>query len=104
MQLATAATSIIHGKEPLIVLVIAVIIGISSAFFLYANDRFSLMYYGDSISHLVRAREFVDSINPGLFEQLGTAWLPLRPEGLDRVRARPYRRCRPRREPPGCHR
>jgi hypothetical protein len=77
MQLATAATSIIHGKESLIVLVIAVIIGISSAFFLYANDRFSLMYYSDSVSHLVRAREFVDSINPGLFEQLGTAWLPL---------------------------
>ena len=35
------------------------------------------MYYGDSISHLVRARELVDSINPGLFEQLGNVWLPL---------------------------
>jgi hypothetical protein len=49
----------------------------SAAFFLYSIDRFSLIYYGDSISHLVRAREFVDSNNPGLFGQLGTAWLPL---------------------------
>lgn len=56
---------------------VTIVIGLSSAFFLYSIDRFSLIYYGDSVSHLVRAREFVDSINPGLFEQLGTAWLPL---------------------------
>lgn len=52
-------------------------IGISAATILYSLDRFSLLYYGDSVSHLVRAREIVDSNNPGLFEQLGTVWLPL---------------------------
>jgi hypothetical protein len=54
-----------------------VTICISSAFFLYNVDRYSLIFFGDSVSHLVRAREIVDSSNPGLLEQLGTNWLPL---------------------------
>jgi hypothetical protein len=69
-------TRLTHKPEYIIVLFI-VIIGLSSAVVLYNNDNLSLLYYGDSISHLVRSREFVDSTNPGLFEQLGTVWLPL---------------------------
>ncbi len=65
------------GHESWIVFFVTIVIGLSAAFFLYSIDRFSLIYYADSVSHLVRAREFVDSVNPGLFEQLGTAWLPL---------------------------
>src|SRR5919107_2929633 len=77
MQIATTTRSVIDGRESWIVFLVTIIIGISVAFLLYSTDRFSLIYYGDSVSHLVRAREYVDSINPGLFEQLGTAWLPL---------------------------
>ena len=77
MQVSVTARSIIYGRESWIIFFSVVIIGIFSAFFLYGLDRYSLLYYGDSISHLVRARELVDSINPGLFEQLGTVWLPL---------------------------
>src|ERR687893_25739 len=77
MQLASASRSLKDRRESWIVFFIIIIIGISAAFFLYSLDRFSLIYYGDSVSHLVRAREFVDSNNPGLFEQIGTAWLPL---------------------------
>jgi hypothetical protein len=74
---ATTTRSVLHWRGSWIVFLVTIIIGISAAFFLYSLDRFSLIYYGDSVSHLVRAREFVDSNNPGLFEQVGTAWLPL---------------------------
>jgi hypothetical protein len=77
MQLASATEGLMDRRESWIVFFVTIIIGTSAAFFLYSIDRFSLIYYGDSVSHLVRARELVDSINPGLFEQLGTAWLPL---------------------------
>ena len=39
-------------------------------------DNHSLLYYSDSISHLVRARQLIDYSSPGL-EQMGTVWLPL---------------------------
>src|SRR5919108_313213 len=77
MLTATDAKRIISGKEFLTVLIIVLAIGLFSAIYLYALDKYSLLYYGDAVSHLVRSREFVDSDNPGLFEQLGTAWLPL---------------------------
>ena len=77
IQIATMIRSVIDGRESWIVFFVTVVIGLSATFFVYNMDRFSLIYYGDSVSHLVRAREFIDSINPGLFEQLGTAWLPL---------------------------
>ena len=77
MQTSTLVRTVISGREPWIVFLATIGIGISVALVLYTLDSSSLIYYGDSISHLVRAREFIDSINPGLFEQLGTAWLPL---------------------------
>ena len=43
---------------------------------LYHADNLALMYYSDSVSHLVRARQLVDYPSPSL-EQIGTAWLPL---------------------------
>jgi hypothetical protein len=43
---------------------------------LYHADNLALMYYSDSVSHLVRARQLVDYSSPGL-GQIGTVWLPL---------------------------
>ena len=80
MLTAADAKRIISSKEFLIVLILLVVvlvIGLLSAAYLFRLDKYSLLYYGDAVSHLVRAREFVDSTNPGIFEQLGTAWLPL---------------------------
>jgi hypothetical protein len=77
MQIAATTRTAFYGRESWIVFLITIATGISAAFILYSLDRFSLVYYADSISHLVRSREFVDAINPRLFEQLGTAWLPL---------------------------
>ena len=76
-QIATTTKTVLYGRGSWIVFFATLVIGVTSAFVLYSFDRFSLIYYADSVSHLVRAREFVDAINPGLFEQLGTAWLPL---------------------------
>lgn len=56
---------------------IVILIGLATAFYLYDNDKYSLIYYGDSASHLVDARKIVDwNENPGL-AQIGTVWLPL---------------------------
>jgi hypothetical protein len=46
------------------------------AVYLYNIDKLALLYYSDSVSHLVRARQLVDSSSPGL-QQIGTVWLPL---------------------------
>ncbi|MFZ4621540.1 MAG: ArnT family glycosyltransferase [Bacteroidota bacterium] len=36
----------------------------------------SFLFFGDAVSHLVRARQFIDSQQPGLIN-IGTVWLPL---------------------------
>jgi hypothetical protein len=65
-------------KQCIIILVaVIIIVGFTSAIYLYGLDKYSLLYYGDAVSHLVKAREFVDSTNPGLVENLGTVWLPI---------------------------
>ncbi len=43
---------------------------------LFLIDENSLLYYGDAVSHLQKARSFVDSNNPEII-QLGPVWLPL---------------------------
>jgi len=59
-----------------IVFVAVMILGLSVAFYLYSLDKYSLVYYGDSVSHMVGARKVVDWMDPGL-QQMGTVWLPL---------------------------
>jgi hypothetical protein len=44
--------------------------------YLYNTDNLALLYYSDSVSHLVRARQLLDYSSPGV-GQVGTAWLPL---------------------------
>jgi hypothetical protein len=66
----------INIRYELIIIGTIVIVGLSIALYLYQLDKLYLIYYNDSISHLVRGRELVDSAQPGL-EQVGTGWLPL---------------------------
>src|SRR5581483_8230859 len=67
-----------RGKEPVIIFLAVMSIGLFVAFYLYfVVDKYSLLYYWDAVSHLVAARKFVDwSENPGL-NQIGTVWMPL---------------------------
>jgi hypothetical protein len=56
---------------------IVIAFGLSVAFYLYSLDKYSLVYFGDSVSHMLGARKLVDwNENPGL-AQLGTVWLPM---------------------------
>ena len=61
---------------PLLIAFLCTGVGVFLASYLYSIDDWSLLYYGDSVSHLVRAREIVESLSPGL-QQIGTVWLPL---------------------------
>ena len=63
-------------KDELIIICTVITIGLSAAVYLYRLDPRFLIYYNDSISHLVRSRGLVDSLRPGL-QQLGSGWLPL---------------------------
>ena len=74
MPLSELASKV-KGKE-IVIFVIVMIAGLSTAAYLYNLDKYSLTYYGDSASHLVGSRKFVDWMNPGL-HNMGTVWLPL---------------------------
>ena len=65
-------------NEPAIIFLAVMAIGLFAAFYLYyVVDKYSLIYYWDSISHMVAARKFVDwNESPGL-GQIGTVWMPL---------------------------
>ncbi len=63
-------------KQPLLILISFVVIGFVLACYLYNLDNLALLYYSDSVSHLVRARQLIDYSSPGL-GQIGTVWLPL---------------------------
>lgn len=70
--------TILSDKGHFIVLILVLLIGLFLAIYLYSSlDKYSLLYYNDAVSHLVRARQFVDSMYPGLLPQIGTGWLPL---------------------------
>jgi 4-amino-4-deoxy-L-arabinose transferase-like glycosyltransferase len=59
-----------------IVFVAVIVFGLTIAFYLYSLDKYSLIYFGDSVSHMLGARKIVDWMEPGL-QQVGTVWLPL---------------------------
>jgi hypothetical protein len=75
-RLSASAGARLRGREDWF---IAVIIGgaaVVSAVWLYRIDPNSFLYFGDGVSHLTRARQFVDSRLPGI-HNIGTVWLPL---------------------------
>jgi len=59
-----------------IVFAMVIMLGLATAFYLYSLDKYSLIYFGDSTSHMLGARKIVDWMDPGL-QQVGTVWLPL---------------------------
>ncbi|MDW8274937.1 MAG: glycosyltransferase family 39 protein [Candidatus Nitrosocaldus sp.] len=63
-------------KHEWLLLLSVTVVGIVVSLLLYSTDRYSLLYYGDAVSHLVGSRKIADWENPGLV-QIGTVWLPL---------------------------
>jgi Dolichyl-phosphate-mannose-protein mannosyltransferase len=68
--------AVIQRNGQWIILCIILSLGLATAFYLYNLDKYSLVYFGDSASHMVISRKIVDWPDPGL-KQLGTVWLPL---------------------------
>jgi hypothetical protein len=64
------------NRQPLFILAFSIGSGVALACYMYSVNIHSLLYYSDSVSHLVRARQLIDYSSPGL-EQIGTVWLPL---------------------------
>ena len=64
-----------NGRS-ILILIFSIGSGVALTCYLYNGNNHSLLYYSDSISHLVRARQLIEYSSPGL-EQIGTVWLPL---------------------------
>ncbi len=47
-----------------------------TGYLLFVHDNTSFIFFGDAVSHIVRARQFIDSQQPGI-NNIGTVWLPL---------------------------
>ena len=63
-------------RQALTIFIAAITMGLFAVIYLYLQDSYSLIYYGDSTSHLFSAKRFVDSAEPGI-NQIGSVWLPL---------------------------
>jgi hypothetical protein len=73
----TTDENLAHKRNIAILFVAVLAAGTAVALIMYSHDRYSLLFYGDAVSHLVGARKLFDwSENPG-WSQLGTVWLPL---------------------------
>jgi hypothetical protein len=70
------AISFAKGKEEIILALIIFTAASITGGVLYVHDNHSLLYFGDAVSHIVRARQFIDSQQPGILN-IGTVWLPL---------------------------
>jgi hypothetical protein len=66
----------VEGKERYILAILLIVVSCTAGIVLYLIDRHSFLYFGDAVSHIVRARQFFDSQRPG-FHNIGTVWLPL---------------------------
>ena len=64
-----------NKKEILFILLLSSLTGLIAQYFSYADEY--VFAYRDSIYRLDAARRFIDAVNPGFFNQIGTVWLPL---------------------------
>lgn len=64
-----------NKRELYILLIISAIAGLTALYISYTDEY--ILAYRDSIFRLDASRRFLDSLNPGIFNQIGTVWLPL---------------------------
>lgn len=68
--------TLLNGREKYLLGSILFGAATATCILLYIHDNRSLIYFGDAVSHIVRARQFIDSQQPGILN-IGTVWLPL---------------------------
>lgn len=64
-----------NRKELVFVIAITAIAGLIAQYISFSDEY--IFAYRDSIFRLDASRRFFDAVNPGLFNQIGTVWLPL---------------------------
>ena len=64
-----------NRRELIIIIIISAIAGLIAQYISFSDEY--IFAYRDSIYRLDASRRFLDSTNPGLFNQIGTVWLPL---------------------------
>jgi len=62
-------------KDFFIILIISAAAGLAAQYISFSDEY--IFAYRDSIFRLDASRRFLDAVNPGLFNQIGTVWLPL---------------------------
>lgn len=68
--------TVFDGYEAYALAILVFVVCSGAAVMLYTIDKRAFLYFGDAASHIVRARQFIDSQRPG-FGNIGTVWLPL---------------------------
>ena len=63
-------------REEYLLGLVLLLVSTAAAIKLYAADKYAFVLYGDAASHLVKARQLVDSWQPGV-HNIGTVWLPI---------------------------
>jgi 4-amino-4-deoxy-L-arabinose transferase-like glycosyltransferase len=71
-----AVSRLIRGREEYVLGLLLLIVACIAAVVLHHADKYAFLYYGDAASHIVKARQFVDSQEAWL-DIIGTVWLPL---------------------------
>ena len=56
------ANEFIHGREPYILAILLFAVASTAGVVLHHADKFSLYYFGDASSHIIKAREFTDRV------------------------------------------
>ena len=64
-----------NKNQILLVVLISAIAGLIAQYISFSDEY--IFAYRDSIYRLDASRRFYDAINPGIFNQIGTVWLPL---------------------------
>ena len=76
IQLMRRAWHYIREKEAYALALLLLLVASGAGVLLYSLDKHVFLYFGDAASHIVKARQLIDSQHPGI-ESIGTVWLPL---------------------------
>ncbi|MCX6134486.1 MAG: glycosyltransferase family 39 protein [Ignavibacteriales bacterium] len=68
--------AVLKRREEFLLGIALLLAAFAAAVRLYSADKYSFILYGDAASHLVKARQLIDSWQPGI-ENFGTVWLPI---------------------------
>lgn len=64
-----------NRKELFLIIIISAVAGLIAQYISFSDEY--IFAYRDSIYRLDASRRFLDALNPGFFNQIGTVWLPL---------------------------